>query len=131
VADYQNLEHRHIAAVLGWSIAADILAVASAVVVSRGLGLELGVADLGWMRSVVFLLTVLPITVAGIGVREVGYATFFSLYGIDGPIALAYPLVLLSMQLLIGLTGAILESLQVMAPQRWQAPASPDPPGPR
>jgi hypothetical protein len=90
-----------------------ILFVSSAVIVSRGLGIDVSFYDIGWMRSAVFLLTVLPLTVGGIGIREAGFAGLLYLYGVDRPTALAMPVVLLAIQVTIGAIGAIGELLRV------------------
>lgn len=113
IKSYHSLPHREVGSIVLWTATADALAVVTAVVVSRGLTIELGIADIAWMRSTVFLLSLLPITVGGLGIREAGYATLLRLYGVEPSAALAFPLVLLSLTLLIGLSGSILEGIRL------------------
>jgi uncharacterized membrane protein YbhN (UPF0104 family) len=113
ITDYQKIGNRNVVFVLTWSLVWHGLFVLSAFIVSQGLGIDVGFADIGWMRSAVFLLTVLPITVGGIGVREVGFAVLLHFYGVNAFLALAFPLVLLTIQLLLGLVGATLEAARI------------------
>jgi glycosyltransferase 2 family protein len=57
-------------ALLGLSVVSQAPGVASFVVLARALDVHASVAALGWIRSVVLLLTLVPITLAGFGVRE-------------------------------------------------------------
>ena len=47
------------------------------------MGLFLGIAEAAWMGSLVLLLQVLPISFAGLGVREGAYAYLFPLFGLS------------------------------------------------
>lgn len=114
VSDYQRIGKPQVAFVLLWTFAWHALFVLSAYVVCLGMGIAISFPDVGWMRSVVLLMTVLPITVGGIGVRAVGFAVLLHLYGVEQSLALAMPLVLLSIQLLLGMVGALLEAIRVI-----------------
>ena len=113
IADFQKIGHRSILFVLTWSVASYGLFVLSAFIVSQGLAIGVSFADIGWMRSAVLLLSILPITVGGLGVREVGFAMILHFYGVDESLALGLPLVLLAFTLLMGLIGAGLEIARV------------------
>jgi len=62
-----------------------------------------------WIRSAVFLLVSVPISLAGIGVREIGFVSLFGLYGLDADSAIAYALLALSIQVGIGFLGLLTE----------------------
>ncbi|MEX2178824.1 MAG: lysylphosphatidylglycerol synthase transmembrane domain-containing protein [Gemmatimonadaceae bacterium] len=123
VAGFQQLGNRRVGFVIAWSVAGHLLFVASAWIVCRAMQLPVGFVDIGWMRSAVLLLTVLPITVGGIGVREAGFAGLLYLHGADRAVALAFPLALLAIQLLIGAVGALIELAGVLARRRKEADA--------
>lgn len=114
VSDYQSLGRRGVLRVLALAVLGHLLFIGSGYAVSVGLGLPFTFVEIGWMRSVVYLVTLLPLTVGGIGVREASFATLFVLHGIERPVAVAYPLILLAIQLLIGLFGAVLELAQLL-----------------
>lgn len=63
-----------------------------------------------WIRSAVFVLVSVPISFAGIGIRELGFISLFGLYGIDSSIILAYALLALFLQTLIAILGLLIES---------------------
>jgi uncharacterized membrane protein YbhN (UPF0104 family) len=121
IAEYHTLENRRVAFVLLWSVAGHLLFILSALVISAGLEMDVSFVDLGWMRSTVVLLTVLPITVGGIGVREASFGALLHLYGVDRSRALAFPLLLLAVQLMIGLLGAMLEAFRLFSHRRDEA----------
>ena len=62
-----------------------------------------------WIRSAVFLLVSIPISLAGIGVRGSGFVALFGLYGLDPDSAIAYALLALSIQIGIGFIGLLTE----------------------
>lgn len=114
ITAYQTLPRGRVAAVISWAALAHLLFVSSAWLVAFGLDLQIGLATIGWMRSVVFLLTVLPITVGGLGVREFGFAALLGLQGVDPVGAASFPLVLLGIQLGIGGIGAVVEAVRAV-----------------
>ncbi len=112
---YRELRGRGVLRVVLSLLCGHMLFIASGYVVARGLGLPFGFLDIGWMRSVVYLVTLLPLTIAGIGVREAGFASLFVMQGVDKSSAIAFPLVLLGLQLVFAMIGALLESVRVLA----------------
>ena len=109
ISSFQELNNARVISVIAWTVAGYLLFVLSAYLVIVALDLPFGFAEIGWMRSTVFLLTTLPITVGGLGVREAGFAALLHGHGIDGPTAVAFPLILLGIQLVIGGFGGIVE----------------------
>lgn len=62
------------------------------------------------IRSLLVVLLTLPISVAGIGVRELIFFALFPFYGVSAEVALAGSLILLGIQLIIALLGATFEA---------------------
>ena len=112
INDYQRLGNHDMLRILAWSLGGHLLFIFSGYIVNLGLGLGFGFMDIGWMRSVIYLLTLLPVTVGGIGIREAGFAALFVMHGVERPLAVAFPLILLAIQLCIGMMGAVLELLR-------------------
>lgn len=109
VVNYRGHSFRTVAVLMAWSAAGYVFFVLSAWIIVLDMGLDLPLLGLAWIRGIVFLATSLPLTVAGIGVREAGIVGFSSLYGIDRPTALGFALSLLLLQVLIGSVGALIE----------------------
>lgn len=61
------------------------------------------------VRSLLVILLVVPVSVAGIGVRELVFFSLFPFYGVSAEDALAGALVLFGIQLLMALLGAVSE----------------------
>ena len=74
------------------------------------LHVELSFIAVAWIRSVVFILASLPISLAGLGVREVGFIALFNFYGVDSNAAVAYGLLVFAVQLAVGFLGLIVET---------------------
>lgn len=74
----------------------------------KSMGLSLGIVDAAWMGSLVLLLQVLPISFAGIGVREGAYAYLFSLVGFPAEEGFLMGVLFLSQMLVFSLIGAVL-----------------------
>ena len=100
---------RDIAALAGWSVIGYGFFVASAWVIADQLALDVSVSALAWIRGLVFLGTLIPITIAGAGIREAGFVGFLSIYEVDRSTALGFALALFGVQIAIGFLGGLLE----------------------
>jgi len=107
---------------VGWTIAGYSFFVASAWVIADGLSLGVPLLGLVWMRGLVFLSTLIPITIAGAGVREAGFVGFMSLYDIDGSEALGFALCLLGVQVAIASVGGCIELYSLVSRRRRPQP---------
>ena len=98
-----------------------LIMVIGALILASSIGIELSFADMGWMQSVVMLFALIPFTVAGgLGVREVGLVFMLSAFGVEPEAALAFSLLLFARQIVLGLTGGILEAFRTLRVQRSQ-----------
>ena len=80
------------------------------------ISLELGVSlvTVGWIRACTVLLTTLPITPSGIGVREVSSVILLVPLGVPAAQAVAFSLLQFAGLLSIAITGAIFETLRYL-----------------
>lgn len=106
---FHSIAQRSICAIIGLSIASFLFFVLSPYVIAQGMGLDVSLTAMAWIRALVFLVTLIPITVGGIGVREAGFIALLQLYGVSAAQALAFSLTLLAIQLALGAIGALLE----------------------
>jgi uncharacterized membrane protein YbhN (UPF0104 family) len=86
-----------------------------------GLDLDLTLAAVIWARSLVAILTMLPISFAGLGVREAGFVLLLQPYGIAPAAALALSLSAFALAVLMALIGGVGELRRLIA-----RPAAPD-----
>jgi glycosyltransferase 2 family protein len=82
-------------------------------VLGQGLGLPVSFVSMGWIRSVVVLLTVLPISIGGVGVREGALVFVLQMFGVSAADALALSILVFAATILApGLAGGVLEALR-------------------
>lgn len=110
---YQKIEIRNVGIVLLSSFLGYIFFVLSALALTKGMNLDLGVFAIAWIRSLTLLLALIPITVAGLGLREGSLIVLFGSYGISPTHAFAFAMASFSIQIVLGLLGAGLELFRV------------------
>jgi uncharacterized membrane protein YbhN (UPF0104 family) len=77
---------------------------------AQALGLELSLVTIGWVRSAVVLISMVPVSLGGIGLREAAFLYFLTPYGIGQEQAVAYSfLVFFVAVLFTGFLGGIFE----------------------
>jgi hypothetical protein len=89
--------------------------VLSAWVLAEGMELGVGLAAIAWVRSVTLLVALVPITVAGIGLRESMLIALLRDYGVSPSAAFAYAVASFAIQLLLGFMGAVLEVVRMFS----------------
>ncbi len=74
----------------------------------RSMALPLDIVEAAWMGSLVMLLQVLPVSFAGLGIREGAYAYLFTLCGLPAEKGVVLGLLFFSQMLILSGIGAIL-----------------------
>ena len=87
-----ELPARRLALLLFLSCLSQVPGILAFVILARALGLSLSIVTLGWVRSVTLIVTSLPISVAGLGVREGLLLLLLRPYGVPDHDALAFSL---------------------------------------
>lgn len=109
VTAFRDLDKAVILRIASISAIAFLLFVASSYIVANALNIAISFVALIWIRALVFMLTLIPISVAGIGLRELGFAGLLALYGIDMQAAIAFSFANFGLQLGMAAIGALLE----------------------
>lgn len=109
VVTQRGMRVRQLLSIGGWSVIGYALFVLSAAVIASELDVGVSLVALAWIRGLVFLGTLIPITIAGAGVREAGFVGFLRLYDVPDATALGFALVLLGVQIAIGAVGGLIE----------------------
>lgn len=116
---FHSLAHPSSLAVLvSISIASQLLGVLSITLLTTMLGIGVPLFALIWIRSAITLVQMLPISLAGIGVREISLVALLYLYGVTEAQALTLSLVLLGTRLIIGFMGGLFELRDVLLRRR-------------
>ncbi len=97
------------------SAALHLVGIASHVVFAQAVGLTLSIWTIGWIRSVALTLGLLPLSLAGFGIREASFITLLYSYGATMEQAFTYSILVVLVTLGTGLLGAGHEILGI-----WQ-----------
>jgi|GEM_PF-5524553 len=108
----QSLKPKTIYFTLLLSLISFLLFIGSSFLLAESLELKISIISLTWIRALIMVLTMLPITLGGIGIREAGFVYFFSAYDISSEEALSYSLSTYFIQLIIAFLGAATEFSQ-------------------
>jgi uncharacterized protein (TIRG00374 family) len=98
-------------------IAYQVICVAVNFAIASDIGIDISYADWCWIFGLVSIALLLPITIAGVGVREGTYAGLLALYGVSIEKAVAVSTLVFGISLLGALAGAI-ECAYAMRPQQ-------------
>ena len=100
--------------ILGYSFLYQVLGVINVFLLGMALVLPLSPLTLGWIRSWLGVVTLIPISIAGLGIREGSLAIFLQPYGIALNEAVALALLIFLMPILWGTIGGILEARKLL-----------------
>jgi uncharacterized membrane protein YbhN (UPF0104 family) len=115
IGHYRGLSARTGLEIVALAFAEEALGILAFVLFARSVGLAVAPVDLGWVRALVTLATTVPVSVAGLGVREGSLVLLLAPYGIAGAEAVALSTLVFVRALLLGLAGALVEA------RRWIA----------
>ena len=111
---YHELPACSLFAVIGLSFARQLLGVVSLYCFALALGLPLTFMNVGWIRSLILLVILLPISVGGLGIREAGLVLLLQPYGVAPTDAVAWSFLLFSRILFFVVVGGCFELLRVV-----------------
>lgn len=101
-----------IAKVISLSIAPHVLGIVTIAVLGEALGISLETGTWGWVRPTVILLTMLPLSFAGVGVREISLLALLAVHDVPAEKSVALAASLFGMTILLpAALGAISEGL--------------------
>jgi len=111
IVQFRDLPRRSFFRMAGLSLAAHALGVLIFFLFALSLELDLTVMTLGWIRSFIRIVTMLPVSISGFGVREGTLIIVLGSFGVAPAQAISFSLLLFSRVLLVGLVGGILEMI--------------------
>ena len=83
--------------------------IAITAIFSYSLGADIGFLDMAWIVGIISLMTFLPISISGIGVRELGFVGILSFFEVDMSTAVTLSLLIFSLQIVGAVIGALFE----------------------
>ncbi len=94
---------------MGLSVIWQIFFIGRLLVLVKAASLPLTFIDIAWIGSLVLLLQTMPISFAGIGLRESAYAYLFSFFNLPPEKGVLMGVLFFSQMLIIALVGAVFE----------------------
>ncbi len=91
------------------AIGYQMLTVVLIMIISQYIGFELAIFDWAWIISLLSLALVLPLTIAGLGVREGTLVGLLGLFGVSPVAALGLSLSLFSLQVFLATMGGLIQ----------------------
>ncbi len=103
---------------LAMGITRQVIGIIGIYIFALALDIEISFYTLAWVRSVFTLLVMLPISISGLGVREVTFVSILTQYGVSAGSALMLSLVLFFRGLVFALVGGLYELKRVFPLKR-------------
>lgn len=91
------------------AIGGQLLGIFSFYLFSLSLNLDITLISLGWIRTVTSIVTTLPFSFSGIGLRETSLLYLLQPYGVSAPACVALSFILFGRIVFMGLLGGMLE----------------------
>jgi glycosyltransferase 2 family protein len=111
---FGELPARTLLSTLGLLVASELIGILSFYLISVATHLGLSAVSVGWVRAYVTLITLLPISIMGLGVRDGGLIVMLRTYGVAPTLAVTYSVLLLTRTVVLGLLGGACELWNVM-----------------
>jgi uncharacterized membrane protein YbhN (UPF0104 family) len=105
-----------LARVMVLAVARHVAGITAVYLFALSIRLPLGFASVGWVRTLLAMVGILPVSFGGLGVREASLVGVLQPYGVSAADAVALGLLLFGRDLLAALAGAALEARAFLAP---------------
>ena len=90
---------------MGWALLLQVNVLVHYFLIGKALHLSIGLLDYFVFIPLVLLIQILPVSINGLGVRELSYIEIFRFYGIPAGTAVAFSAVEIGLGLIVGIIG--------------------------
>ena len=113
---YQRLSKKKAALAISFVLATlyQLVLIVVTYVFSQALDMHVGIFQMFWIYGLISVATFLPITIAGIGVREGLFVYFLAPFGVSSGSAIALSISILAIQVLSAIIGAFCEAYKAI-----------------
>jgi uncharacterized membrane protein YbhN (UPF0104 family) len=106
---FDELGMRRLGATVGLLVVHEVIGITSFYLLAVALDMPLSFISIGWIRCYIMLITLLPLTMMGIGVRDGSLIVLLKTYSIAPALAVSYSTLLLGRTFVLGLLGGLSE----------------------
>jgi uncharacterized protein (TIRG00374 family) len=114
VGKFDEVKGWRLTSTLSLLVLSELVGIASFYLVSVAMHLGLSPVTVGWVRAYIALVTLLPITIMGLGVRDGSLVVMLGVYGVAPALALTFSVLLLTRTIVLGLLGGACELWNIM-----------------
>jgi len=118
VRTFRQLSFRALMTLFALTVLRHMLSILVIVCFAQSLAMVIGFSTIAWIRSLMNTVTMLPISFAGLGVREASFAVLMEPYGVVGSQAVALSLFLFIVYIVLALVGGLLELRNAFLPRQ-------------
>jgi hypothetical protein len=122
---FDQLGAARMASTVGLLVVHEIIGIMSFYLLAVALDLGLSFAAIGWIRCYIALITLLPLTIMGIGVRDGSLIVMLKTYAISPALAVGYSTLLLGRTFVLGLLGGLCELWSIWREKPREAGGAP------
>ncbi len=115
---YHSLSRSLLIYIFGLSLTSHLLGILSYYLFALSIGINLSFINIGWIRSFMLIITMLPVSFAGLGVREGTLIFLLQPYGVSATDAVALSFLFFARTLLVGGFGGIFEAKNLLLPSK-------------
>jgi len=105
----EEMKNHMILKLLAASMIGNLIFISAHYLLTKAFGLDVSFTAIAWVRPLAVLIQLLPVTIAGMGLREGSYMILLGLYGVSQEEAFAYSLGLFSQVILWAFIGILIE----------------------
>jgi len=121
LSKYHSLSRGMLAYIYGLNLIKHLLGILSFYLFALALGMDLSIVSVGWVRSFIVIISVIPISISGFGIREGSLIYLLQPYSVSAPDAVALSLLFFSKSLIVGVIGGLLEAKTLILPSRTKS----------
>jgi uncharacterized protein (TIRG00374 family) len=114
LAILQDLKLSVVVLAFGLSFVSHLLGIILYWSISQAIGIHLSVFLLIWIVTFLTLVQLVPISIAGIGIRELSVVFILGQHGVRDTLALAFSLILFTLTIISGFIGGLLEAWDLL-----------------
>ncbi len=109
---YRTFSRGELLSLIGAALLGDLVSLVAYFLVARAINLPISFVDLGWIRAILFLVALAPLTLpGGFGIREVSATVLVASLGLGVEAAAAFTILLYARSVITALLGGAVELL--------------------
>ncbi len=114
VIRFKTVSNQDLVVFTAVSLAHHSFGVLSTYLISLAMALPVGIVTICWVRTLVFFVLLMPISISGLGVREGSLVLILQAYGVNPASAMGFSFLLLARDIVGGLTGGVIELIRFL-----------------